>query len=163
MLTNLVVDRNLTTYLDTVDFVSFRSCCHTLYDDSEAWRLRAEPLPHRVPTLTDKQNIGLDYLLQWARRICQPMGSLSWYQHVVEWIRYKITIRIVFNFLQSQNREYLMYAIDTAPLTSSQQCLWHYYTHRSRRLFKRKRRHTDAVGQKYRRLSCPRNLQPCVA
>ena len=165
---NLVVDRGVSCFLSTHDFMVLRKTCHMLYNDAEAWQERANTLPVQLKRLNAKQTIGLHYLLGWSLQLNTRLGSLDWFKQMIQWLSYKVSIRILFVFLSSQSNEYLMRALDDVNLGSSQRLYWQYYVHRSNstRLFKRARLELDVFERRpYKKpcISYSRHLQSCVA
>ena len=164
----LVVDRGVSCFLSIRDFMVLRKTCHTLYDDTEAWQERANSLPVQLKRLNAKQTIGLHYLLGWSLQLNTRLGSLDWFKQLIQWLSYKVSIKILFVFLSSQSTEYLLRALDDVNLSSSQRLSWQYYVHRSNstRLFKRTRLEVDVFERRPYKKPCishPRHLQSCVA
>lgn len=165
---SLVVDRGVSSFLYIRDFMSLRRTCKTLYDDSEAWQKRAYSLPIQLKKLDDKKTIGLHYLLGWSLKLNAYPGSLDWYKQMIQWLSYKVSIRILFVFLSSYSNENLLRALDDVNLNSSQRLSWQYYIHRSNstRVFKRARLELDVFERRPHKKPCfsySRHLQSCVA
>ena len=168
MALNLVVDRNVSRFLSTTDFLAFRKTCHTTYDDEEAWYQRANQLPIHIATLNHKKLIGLHYLLSWSLRFNLIPGSIDWYKQTIQWLSYKVSIRILFAFLTTQSIDSLMYALDNIELDSKQRFHWQRLLHRFNytRVFKRRRLDLDVFERRPIKKSCfshSRYLQSCVA
>lgn len=132
------VDRHTCTFLTTREFVMFRKTCRDMYNDEEAWSIRTMSLPIRMPSLGPRHLLGLHYLLRWAIQLGSPIGSRAWVQSIAEWLDYKVSIQIVHSFFLTQSRDILS-DIDMTRLSSRQQFLWEWLSHRSGRLYKRKR------------------------
>lgn len=133
MITLLVVDRNVSPFLDLYSFIQMRKTCKTLHNDDEAWTLRGKDLP--VAACNPRHKIGLHYLLQWSLHLPEVPGSIQWYQRLVNWLEYKISIRIMFQFICSQNESFLK-NMDVSEMSSKQRWQWEYLSRRKRALFK---------------------------
>ena len=133
MITNFVIDRNVSPFLSIRDFVQFRKTCKLLYNDEEAWQDRTRNLPIYVPNA--KHRLGLNYLLKWSTTWEDFPGSLQWYQRIVNWLEYRISIRLMFSFIRTQNVEFFK-NMDWSNLSPKQQFHWQLLFHRNRRLFK---------------------------
>jgi len=133
MICSLVVDRNVSSFLPILDFVRFRKCCRTLYSDEEAWEIRTKHLP--VHMSSARRKLGLHYILSWAMRAPFDIGSPEWYQFLVNWLEYRISIKIIHSFIQTQNVEFFE-TMDLSELSSRQRWQWEYLWCRNRRLYK---------------------------
>ena len=133
MITSLCVDRNVSSFLPVYDFVQLRRTCHTLYDDDEAWLLRARTVSPIVQN--PKRQLGLHYILSWASKLPCDEGSHEWYQQLVEWLQHKVSIKIIHDFIRSKNLMFLD-TMNLKNMSSSQKYHWRFLWHRYRRLYK---------------------------
>lgn len=161
MIDQLVVDRNVSEFLSVYDFVQFRKTCRLFYADDEAWQRRAKHLP--IHNNDPKKRIGLHYILRWSTQWNVIPGSLLWYQRIVNWLQYKISIKIVFSFIRSQNVRILK-KLNFEQLSARQRWHWEYLCHRNQRLFKTSVTDYDVRPVKRHRsgISGQRIVQPCV-
>lgn len=160
MITSLCVDRNVSSYLPVYEFVQFRKTCHTLYDDDEAWAVRAKKVS---PIVTNpKHQIGLHYLLTWASKLPSHTGTHEWYQELVDWLQYKISIKIIHDFIRSKNVLFL-HTMTMQNMTPSQRYQWKYMWHRYSRLYKPMLDEHDGARRKRFKIGipCQRFIQPC--
>ncbi|MDA7838995.1 hypothetical protein N9A45_01555 [bacterium] len=160
MLTLLVVDRNVSPFLGLYDFIQMRKTCKTLHDDDEAWILRGKNLP--IANCNPRHKIGLHYLLQWSLRLTEIPGSVQWYQQLVNWLEYKVSIRIIFQFICSQNATFLK-NMDVSEMSTKQRWQWEHLSRRNRALFKSNALEYDGRPAKRYRRDIPfgRIAQPC--
>lgn len=96
---DLVSDRNVCSYLDTRSFVMFRITCSTHYNDEEAWSMRSSRGILNVPSLNKRHTLGLNYLMKYALLFKSRTGSTEWFQEIVNWLEYKISIKILHSFI----------------------------------------------------------------
>lgn len=160
MLCKLVVDRNVSEYLATVDFVALRRTCRTMYLDDDAWNLRVKHLP--INASNAKHKLGLHYLLQWSLKLTSEIGSDTWFQEIADWLEYKISIRIMHSFILTQSPLFLM-TVDLSRMSSRQRIQWLRLAHRYRRLYKPKALEYNVRPVKRHKsgLSCRRIAQSC--
>jgi len=160
---SLPVDRHVSSYLSTQDFVQFRKSCTVLYRDEEAWSLRAKGLPMNKKNAREK--IALNYLLQWSLKLPARLGSNEWYQEIVNWLQYYVSIQLIHSFIRIQHFDFL-YSMDLSQLSSSQRLMWLRLWHRYGRLYNPNRepcyvtedRPTKRIKREF---SYQRTLQPC--
>lgn len=159
----LPVDRHVSSYLPIQDFVQFRKSCRVLYHDEEAWSLRARGMPMNKDNAREK--IALNYLLRWSMQLPAQLGSNEWYQQIVNWLEYHVSIKLIHSFIQSHHIEFL-YSMDLSQLSPSQRFMWLRLWHRYGRLYKPNFEPcyvTDGRPAKRIKLgiSHPRTFQPC--
>jgi len=170
MITNYIVDTNVSGFLRTYDFVQYRKTCRELYYDQEAWRIRAKNLPdlyHLRPSAIHvndpKHKMGLHYLLKWSRTWEVRPGSIEWLQKMVNWLQYKISIKILLSFVRSQKLDFFE-RIDWSHLSCRQKTLWEFMCFRNPALFK-PLSILEEDGRPYKRMrygiSHRRFAQPC--
>ena len=133
MITDAIVDRNVSGFLTIHEFVQYRKTCKELYNDQEAWQIRSQHLPLYVNN--PKHKLGLHYLLKWSTMWEDTPGSVEWYQRLVDWLEYKVSIKIIFSFIRSQKLSFFP-QMDWANLSCRQKHLWEFIYFRNRRLFK---------------------------
>ena len=134
----LPVDRGISRYLNTCDFVSFRKTSRLHYNDSEAWSIRGKDLPLNCPGIGVKKKIGLHYLLGCALQFNEWVGSDEWFQAIVNWIDYKSSIKIMYLFLKHYRVDFFT-KMSMSEMSSRQRIVWWRLCHRNSRLFKRPR------------------------
>ena len=165
-----VIDRGISRFLSTKDFMSLRRTSKKHYSDEEAYLIFSRYMPIRMNGLKTRETIGLHYLLSWSLKLDCDIGRLNWVQQIVDWLSYPISIKIMFYFLHKNCNDFLN-EIDLSQLRSSQRFVWLKLYHRRNlccgksRVFKRKllenkynesgRKRTNYKIQVYR------NLQPC--
>lgn len=133
----LVIDRGVSRYLSTFDFMSFRKTSRTHYHDTEAFEIRAMKLPLNCPGLRVKQKIGLHYLLGWALNFDAMIGSHEWCQKIVNWLDYRSSIKIIYIFLKNYCIDFFQ-KMTMVALCGRQRVIWLRLCHRNSRLFKRR-------------------------
>lgn len=135
MIFDLVSDRNVCPYLDTRSFCMFRIACKTHYNDEEAWSMRSSGGVLNVSSLNQKQTLGLNYLMKYALMFESPIGSTEWFQEIVNWLEYKISIKILhsFMFITAPN---LMFQLSFRRLTPSARFHWERLWCRYERVYK---------------------------
>ena len=52
-----------------------------------------------VPSLNQKQTLGLNYLMKYALTFESLAGTPEWFQEIVNWLEYKISIKILHSFI----------------------------------------------------------------
>ena len=159
----LPVDRHVSSYLTAVDFVQFRMSCRVLYRDEEAWSLRAQKLP--IYRKNPREKIALHYLLKWAMKFHSRLGSTEWYQQIVNWLEYRVSIKLIHSFIRTQNFNFL-YSMDLSELSPARRIIWLRLWHRYGRLYKPKSAYhhvTEGRPAKRIKFDIPyqRTLQPC--
>jgi len=132
---NLVSDRNVCPYLDTRSFVMFRITCRTHYNDEEAWSIRSSGGVLNVPSLKKREALGLNYLMKYALMFESPIGSSEWFQEIVNWLEYKISIKILHSFIFSTAPN-LMFQLSFRRLTPSARFHWERLWCRYERVYK---------------------------
>lgn len=132
---SLAVDRGVSSYLPTKDFVQFRMSCSVLYRDDEAWSLRAKGLPMHKENPREK--IALNYLLRWSMKLPAQLGSNEWYQEMVNWLEYYVSIKLIHSFIRTQHFDFL-YSMDLSQLSPARRLIWLRLWHRHGRLYKPK-------------------------
>jgi hypothetical protein len=132
---DLVSDRNVCSYLDTYSFCMFRVTCKTHYNDEEAWSIRSSRGILNVPSLNHKQTLGLNYLMKYALMFESPTGSTSWFQEIVNWLEYKISIKIFHSFIYNSAPN-LMFQLHFHKLSPSAKFHWERLWHRYQRVYK---------------------------
>lgn len=168
MIKTLPIDRNVSSFLTIIEFVSFRRTCHFFYEDEEAWDIKAKLLPISLSSLNSKKTLGLHYILKWSILFKESIGSHQWYQRVVNWLGYKVSIKIFFSFIVFYNVHFLP-NLNLEHMNVSQQFHWNFLYHRYPRVFKHKKRKYNELKERYN--FCPkrsktrvfyrRNTQPC--
>lgn len=116
-------DRGVSEYLDVVSFVKFRSTCKVHYSDEEAWRLRVYNRCGEESLKNARETLALRYLLSWATHFPDPMWSAEWLQHVVEWLEYKVSIKIIHSFIL-QHKSHLLYSLNMCVCSPKQRIKW---------------------------------------
>ena len=160
MITSLPIDRNVSPFLCIYDFVQFRKVSSTLYHDDEAWSIRAKKI---VPNVTNpKRQLGLYYILSWASKLPSHEGTCEWYQQLVDWLQYKISINIIHDFILSKNLIFLS-TMDMKNMSCSQRYHWRFLWHRYQRLYKPMHNihNVRPVKRHKNGFSCRRIIQPC--
>jgi len=132
---DLVSDRNVCPYLDTRSFVMFRLTCKTHYNDEEAWSMRSSGGVLNVPSLNQKQTLGLNYLMKYALMFESPIGSSEWFQEIVNWLEYKISIKILHSFIFNSYPN-LMFQLSFCRLTPGAKFHWERLWCRYERVYK---------------------------
>ena len=135
---DLVSDRNVCTYLDTRSFVMFRIVCRTHYDDMEAWALRASCGVLCVPSLNKRQTLGLNYLMQYALLFESSIGSVEWFQEIINWLDYNSSIKIVHSFIYNSSPD-LMFRLDFHLLSLGVRVHWERLWCRYKRVYKKRK------------------------
>jgi hypothetical protein len=163
MIFSLPVDRHVSSYLSIQDFVQFRKSCRVLYRDEEAWSLRAKGMPMNKENPREK--IALNYLLQWSMKLPARLGSNEWYQEIVNWLQYHVSIKLIHSFIRTQHFDFL-YSMDLSRLSPSQRLMWLRLWHRYGRLYKPKlKQYYVTEGRPAKRIklgvSRPGTLQSC--
>jgi hypothetical protein len=164
----LVIDRGVSRYLSLVDFVSLRRTTKVLYDDNQAWEIRAIPIPFKMHAFNAKKNLALHYLLNCALYFSNPVGSNQWFQEMVDWLEYKISIKLIYSFIFYYRFDFF-YSMNLSQLDGRRRFVWLRLTHRNSRVFKRSLLEYDDrynVGRPCaKRLATPlqmyRNTQQC--
>jgi hypothetical protein len=132
----LPIDRGVSRFLSTIDFITLRRTSLTHYNDKEAWRIYCRKMPLNFPGLSDRKKVGLHYLLGWALKFPAPCGSHDWFQMIVNWLTFKSSIKIIYTFLFHFSREFLL-DLDIGHMTARQRFIWLRLYHRNSRVFKR--------------------------
>lgn len=152
---NLITDRIVSQFLDTHSFIKFRCVCRIHYNDTEAWQLR-ESCQMFHTTMEHKQTIGLNHILGRSLQLitpCGPVGSTVWLQHIIEWIRHKISIQIIHSFLLNYYPSFL-YSMNLSNLSLRQRLLWERLWCRNDKLYKTLNSEQYERPQKKRRILC---------
>jgi hypothetical protein len=168
MIKILPIDRNISSFLTITEFVSFRRTCHLFYEDEEAWNIKAKTLPISLSSLNSKKTLGLHYILKWSVLFEEVVGSYQWYQKIVNWLGYKVSIKIFFSFIVFYNVPFLS-NLNLKHMNNIQRFHWNYLYHRNPRLFKPKKRKYDELEERYNLSSkrpktwffYRRDTQPC--
>lgn len=153
---DLVADINVCSYLDTYSFCMFRRTCRTHYNDEDAWSLRCSGGILNVPSLNRKQTLGLNYLMKYALMFSSPVGSPEWFQEIVNWLEYKISIKILHSFI-SNSTPNLMFQLHFHKLRPSAKLHWERLWHRYQQVYKIhkcKYENSEFHVQKKRRILC---------
>lgn len=153
---DLVSDRNVCQYLDTRSFVMFRITCRTHYDDDEAWSIRGSGGILNVPSLNKRQTLGLNYLMKYALFFESPVGSTEWFQEIVNWLEYKISIKILHSFMFKSSPN-LMFQLKFHKLTPRARICWERLWCRYERVYKIhkwKYENSESHVRKKRRILC---------
>ena len=132
----LVVDRGICRYLPVIDFLSFRRISKENYNDSVAWKIYTLKLPLNYDGLSYKKKLGLHYLLSWALHFEESVGCNGWLQRIVDWVDYKVSIRLIYSFIFNFRRDFLYY-MDISRLSGRQRFTWLRLASRNSRVFKR--------------------------
>jgi len=135
---DLVTDRNVSMFLDTYSFVMFRMTCRTHYSDSEAWKLRNDGVLLRMSTLNERKTLGLNYLMRYALQFQSPIGSMEWFQEIVNWLSYKISIKIVHSFI-FQSCPDLVNVLRFGDLAHGPRMHWQRLVYRYEHVYKKRR------------------------
>jgi len=167
------IDRNVCSFLSIYEFICFRKTCRCYYYDAAAYDVRAWSLPLHLSNFSSRQTIALHYLMSFAVQFEDRLGSVTWYQRVVNWLRYKPSIKIMYAFICVQNFDFL-FRLTLSDLSACQRFCWLRLLCRNqqiqkRRLFKYARYNEnesvlcDNRGSKRRRCwdSSYGDLQPC--
>ena len=133
---SLVVDRNVSSFLDIVSFVSFRRTNKEHYTDKEAWSLRAHGLCKDVTLKNARETLALGYLLSWAARFPDPQWSVEWFQRVVQWLEHKVSIKLIHSFIK-HHKSHLLCTIDLFGASAKQRVIWWRLRHLNSRVYKR--------------------------
>lgn len=147
---SLVADRNVSGFLDTVSFVSLRRTCKTHYEDQDAWSLRVHGKHKKDSLKKVRETLALRYLLSWAARFPDPQWSVEWFQRVVDWLEYKVSIKL-FHSLIIDHESNLLCNANLACASSKQRIIWWRLYHRNSRVYKRVRSESDGVCARKRR------------
>ncbi len=151
---DLVSDINVCSYLDTYSFCMFRRTCKTHYNDEESWYLRCSGCILNVPTMDNKQTLGLNYLMKYALLFESPFGSTEWFQEIVNWLEYKSSIKIVQSFIFNSSPN-LMSQLSFYRLSPSARMCWERLWCRYERVYKiRKWKYVNTDVRKKRRILC---------
>jgi hypothetical protein len=158
-----IVDHLVSDFLGTHSFITLRSICHTHYVDPESWSRRTLLLPIQVSSLNMRERIALHYLLTWSLQFQEEMGSVLWYNRVVEWLEYSASIKIMHTFFLNQPKFTSQYVehLDLSGLSSRRRFLWQRLWHRYRGLYKRKRTVDDGPSCKRHCVQYQRTPQLC--
>lgn len=132
----LVVDRGISRYLSIIDFVSFRQISKANTNDYEAWEIRAKKMPIFFKGLTPKKKIGLHYLLSWSLYFKVTLGSNAWLQKIVDWIKYKASIKLIYSFILHYCPSFI-YSLNLSQLNGGRRIIWLRLTSRNLRVYKR--------------------------
>jgi len=132
----LVIDRGVSRYLQTTDFMSFRKTSLVHYNDKDAWSIYACKMPLNCPGISARQKVGLHFLFYWALQFPERMGTMEWYQRMVNWLEHKTSIKIMYFFLLHSQFDFLR-NIDTSKLDGRRRFVWLRLWHRNSRVFKR--------------------------
>ena len=152
----LVVDHNVSTFLDTHPFTSFRKTCKTHYHDCEAWFVRAKHSVLHLTQLSDRENIGLNYLMSWALHFRVQVGTSDWFQQIVNWLEYKRSIQIMHIFILHSN-PYLFKILNFGDLSARRRFTWERRMFRYGHVYKSRKWEYDCdddIVCKKRRLVC---------
>lgn len=120
---DFVVDRRVSRFLDTSGFIALRKTCHTHYDDEESWTLQTMRLPIHMHYKHPRQKLALHYLLSWSIRFQEPIGSLEWYQRIVSWLKYRVSIKLIHSFVLQQECPHL-HKLDLSGISPGPRILW---------------------------------------
>lgn len=153
---DFVSDRNVCTYLDTRSFVMFRIVCKTHYNDMEAWALRASCGILCVPSLNPRQTLGLNYLMQYALLFESSIGSVEWFQEIVNWLDYNISIKLLHTFLLNSAPN-MIFKLDFHKLSLSTRLRWERLWCRHVRVYKIRKwnyENSNFNARKKRRILC---------
>ena len=142
---SLVADRNVSSFLDTYSFVMLRKTCRTHYHDAEAWSWRTKGVLVRMAKLNDKQTLGLNYLMKYALMFDAPIGSAEWFQHIVNWLEYNISIKLVHSFILHSNPQ-VMFSLQFGQLCSRRKMYWQKLWCRYERVYKKRKYQYELVG-----------------
>lgn len=97
-----VVDRRVSTFLDTPSFVKVRALSRVHWQDQDAWRLfaqeRCSTLANALCDNYNRQAIAVQFLVHRAQRFGHIAGTDEWYQCVVNWLRYRTSIQLIHSF-----------------------------------------------------------------
>ena len=118
-----VVDRTISSFLDTVSFVRVRSICRVHWSDQEAWALYAKHIGLSPSLGATKRTIALHSLVTRAKRFGERAGTLEWYQCVVNWLRYRTSIQLIHSFFFRSNT-LLFSKMQLWCIPSGQRLLW---------------------------------------
>lgn len=135
---DLVADRNVSSFLDTRSFMMFRMTCRTHYDDSEAWEIRKSGVILHTSTLNDKKTLGLNYIMKYALMFDTPVGSTEWFQDIINWLDYKVSIRIVHSYI-FQSYPDLMNVLSFSALAPGPRMHWQRLWNRYEHVYKKRR------------------------
>lgn len=132
----LPVDRGVSRYLRTIDFVSFRKTSRLHYNDEEAWTIYASKMPLNCKGIDGRRKIGLHFLFYWALQFPERVNTKEWFQRIVNWLEYKTSIKIMYSFLFHSQLNFLM-DMDTSKLDGRRRFVWLRLWHQNSRVFKR--------------------------
>lgn len=76
-----------------------------------------------VPSLNQKQTLGLNYLMKYALMFESPVGSPEWFQEIVNWLEYKISIKILHSFMFNSSPN-LMFQLQFHKLSAGARIHW---------------------------------------
>ena len=161
---DLVTDRQVSSFLDTNDFVALRKTCRTHYHDKEAWQLRTRYFPIHMHYKHPRQKLALHYLLTWALRFPEPIGSLEWYQQIVSWLKYRVSIKLIHSFFLQQECPYLD-QLDLSDVSPGPRILWQslWARHKRKHLWHRyKGLYKTGEEDLYGEQACKRRRTGCV-
>ena len=136
---NCIIDRRVSDFLETRSFVMLRRTCKTHYEDQEAWSLKVTMATIQFDTLNTKETLGLNYLMNWALKLFQNTGSTEWFQEVVNWLEYKISIQIMHTFLLNTN-PMSMYSLNVSKLSLRRKLLWSKLFYLNENVYKKHKR-----------------------
>ena len=147
---NCVIDRRVCPFLDTRSFTMFRTTCTAHNEDSEAWDLRASSsIVHCCQS--SKKTIGLHFLLSRAISFYDSDNQL-WLRSIVNWVRYKISIKIMYHFILHYYPDFLS-SMDMSRLSLRRRFIWERLWCRNENVYKTLRLCHDGVNKK-RRILC---------
>jgi hypothetical protein len=147
---NLVIDRQVSEFLHTRCFVMFRSVCKTHHEDKEAWDLRAnKSLVYCGQSA--KKTLGLNFLLSRAL-VFYDTDVSKWLSNIVQWVRYKISINIMHNFIYHHCPVFL-YSMDLSHLSLRRRFIWERLWCRNENVYKTLHLSQDGTNKK-RRVLC---------
>lgn len=153
---DLVSDINVCSYLDTYSFCMFRRTCRTHYADDESWSLRCSGGILNSRSLDQKQTLGLNYLMKHALMFESSIGSPEWFQEIVNWLEYKISIKILHSFLLNSSHN-LLFQLHFHKLRPGARLHWERLCHRYQRVYKIRKwnyENSEFHVQKKRRILC---------
>jgi hypothetical protein len=117
------VDRNVSSFLNINDFINVRKTCRQYYYDEEAYHVRAWSMPFHISDFDARKTIAIHYLMSYALQFEERLGSVVWYQRIVNWLKYKSSIKMMYTFICIQKNDFL-FKMDLSNLSLKQRFVW---------------------------------------
>jgi len=109
-----------------------------------------------VPSLNQKQTLGLNYLMKYALTFESLAGTPEWFQEIVNWLEYKISIKILHSFIFNSSPN-LMFQLQFQKVSARARIHWERLWYRYARVYKIRKLNYDNSEfhvQKKRRILC---------